>query len=171
MGERSRLAAEPGVHIRGEPAVVTTLHLRRATKGDVKSVAALEQLSFSDPWSAAEFTALLGGKHVVFLVAIDRADSALVGYAIVSAVLEEGEVLNLAVDPSRRGGGAGGALLDAGISAAAEVGVRSVFLEVRESNLSARRLYASRGFSEISRRRRYYDKPVEDALVLRLAAQ
>lgn len=171
MERRCQPVAESGVHTPSTLAVVTMLELRRATGGDVKSVAALEQLSFSDPWSAGEFSALLSGEHVVFLVAVSRVDSALVGYAIVSAVLEQGEVLNLAVDPARRGEGAGGALLDAGIAAAAKAGVRSVFLEVRESNRSARRLYASRGFSEISRRRRYYDKPVEDALVLRLAVQ
>ena len=90
---------------------------------------------------------------------------------IVAAVLDEAEVLNLAVSPSCRGLGVGGMLLDAALSEAAAAGATSVFLEVRESNVAARALYASRGFTEISRRSRYYRKPVEDALVLRGAVQ
>ncbi len=46
-------------------------------------------------------------------------------------------------------------------------GVKAAFLEVRESNAAARGLYGSRGFREIGRRKNYYRRPVEDALVMR----
>jgi ribosomal-protein-alanine N-acetyltransferase len=72
---------------------------------------------------------------------------------------------------SSRGRGLGGKLLDAALDEVASRGADQVFLEVRESNHTARSLYASRGFTEVSRRRGYYRSPVEDALVLRLAVQ
>jgi len=145
--------------------------VRRASPGDLAAIASLEKIAFTDPWSPAEFTRLVGFANIIFFVAFDVAREMIAGYAIVSAVLDEAEILNLAVSPSRRGMGVGGLLLDAGMSAAAAAGATSAFLEVRESNAAARGLYASRGFSEISRRRRYYVKPVEDALVLRGAVQ
>ncbi|MEO5580004.1 MAG: ribosomal protein S18-alanine N-acetyltransferase [Gemmatimonadaceae bacterium] len=145
--------------------------LRRAVASDVAAIAALEKAAFTDPWSAAEFATLLNSRHGIFLVALDTVGRALAGYTIITTVLDEAEVLNLAVAPSLRGRGVGGLLLDAATSAASARGASSVFLEVRESNAAARALYASRGFTEVSRRRRYYVRPVEDALVLRGAAQ
>ncbi len=144
---------------------------RRASVDDVPEVASLERIAFTDPWSASEFEQLARSAHAIFLVAAGPAGEALAGYVIVAAVMDEAEVLNLAVAPSCRGLGVGGMLLDASLSEAAAAGATSVFLEVRESNVAARALYLSRGFSEISRRRRYYRRPVEDALVLRGAVQ
>jgi ribosomal-protein-alanine N-acetyltransferase len=66
-----------------------------------------------------------------------------------------------------RGQGVGGRLLDATIGELERRGATSTFLEVRESNAAARALYASRGFDSVGRRRNYYRRPVEDALVLR----
>ena len=82
-------------------------------------------------------------------------------------VLDEGEVANLAVAPGLRRRGVGSTLLDAAIRESQSRGVSNLYLEVRESNQSARRLYASRGFDEVSRRKAYYRSPVEDALILR----
>ena len=107
-------------------------------------------------------------RHAIFLVAEDSARR-IGGYVITMAVTDESEVLNIAVDPERRGAALGALLLDAALAEAEKRGARSTFLEVRESNEPALRLYRSRGFEEISRRRRYYKSPVEDALVLRRA--
>ena len=82
-------------------------------------------------------------------------------------VVDEAEIANLAVEPAARRSGAGRLLLDSALGEAAARGVRTVYLEVRESNEAARSLYASRGFDEIGRRRAYYAHPREDALVLR----
>ena len=92
---------------------------------------------------------------------------AIAGYVVAWYVLDEGEVANLAVAPSLRGQGIGSALLDAAIRDSIDRGVADLYLEVRESNQSARRLYTSRGFEEVSRRKAYYRTPVEDALILR----
>lgn len=93
------------------------------------------------------------------------------GYAIAVAVADEAEILNLAVHSAHRSAGIGGKLLDTMLAKLRESGAENVYLEVREANSSARKLYESRGFEEISRRRRYYRNPVEDALVLRLGMQ
>lgn len=145
--------------------------LRRASEGDLAAVCRIEQASFADPWSERDFRSVLDFSQAIFLVAADRRSGVVTGYAIALAVSDQAEVLSLAVDPVRRREGLGGRLIDAAITEAESRGTDSMFLEVRESNRAARELYASRGFEEISRRRGYYRKPVEDALVLRRAMQ
>jgi ribosomal-protein-alanine N-acetyltransferase len=139
--------------------------LRAATPDDVDAVTDIERASFADPWARASFASLLRRAEVRFRVA--EREGAVAGYSIAWFVRDEGELANVAVAPSARGQGVGGALLDELLADAATAGVRVVYLEVRESNAVARALYASRGFEEIGRRRNYYRRPVEDALVLR----
>ena len=148
------------------------IRLRRATPADVDAIAAIERLAFSDPWSRDSFATLARNADVFFLVADAGGApaggaSAPVGYLVAWYVLDEGEVANIAVAPSARGTGVGARLLDAALAEGRRRGVGHMFLEVRESNAVARRLYASRGFLELGRRKRYYREPVEDALVLR----
>lgn len=109
--------------------------------------------------------------QAIFLVAADEESGEVAGYVVTLAVMDESEVLNIAVDTPYRGASIGGMLLDHALAAAEGAGSESTFLEVRESNVAARRLYERRGFEEISRRVRYYRSPVEDALVLRRAVQ
>lgn len=143
----------------GRPAI------RRATRGDVPRVVEIERSSFSDPWTAGAFRNAAEEDRLLFLVA--EHEGAVVGYAVSWHVVDEAELANLAVAQEARGQGIGGALLDTVIAVARESGCASMHLEVRESNAAARGLYASRGFEEVGRRRRYYREPVEDALVLR----
>ena len=145
-------------------------NIRRATFRDVLGIGLIERDSFADPWGSREFTSALEAQQAIFLVAEDSA-GVVIGYAIAITVLDEAEILNLAVRKSNRGIGLGGNLLDAALEEAISRGAEQVFLEVRESNEPARKLYDSRGFTEVSRRRGYYRSPVEDALVLRLAVQ
>lgn len=142
--------------------------VRPATAADVDAVAAIERASFADPWSRESFAALLRRTEVRFRVV--ELDGAVAGYSVAWFVTDEGELANLAVAPDARGRGIGGALLDELLAAAAIARVQVVYLEVRESNAAARALYASRRFEEIGRRRNYYRRPVEDALVLRWRA-
>jgi ribosomal-protein-alanine N-acetyltransferase len=90
------------------------------------------------------------------------------GYVVAWFVLEEGEIGNLAVAGEARRQGLGARLLDHAIAAVRRSDVDVLYLEVRDSNAAARALYASRGFVEVGRRREYYRRPKEDALVLRL---
>jgi ribosomal-protein-alanine N-acetyltransferase len=147
--------------------------VRPATAADAPAVAALERATFSDPWSPDSFVQLVRNGDAFFTVADlgapGDAPQELIGYVVAWFVLDEGEVANIAVSAAARGQGVGARLLDAALAEARRRGVLQVFLEVRESNTVARRLYASRGFFELGRRRRYYRHPVEDALVLRCA--
>jgi ribosomal-protein-alanine N-acetyltransferase len=93
----------------------------------------------------------------------------VVGYIVGRAVLDQGEVLNLGVSLPVRRRGVGRALVAGLLRAFAAAGVQTAYLEVRESNLPAQRLYATFGFREVGRRRRYYQRPLEDAVVLRAA--
>lgn len=93
----------------------------------------------------------------------------MIGYVIARRAADEGEILNLGVATGERGHGVGRALVERALARLAAGGVRVVFLEVRESNAVARRLYQSLGFTEVARRAGYYRRPVEDAVVLRAA--
>jgi len=150
-------------------AVESSAVIRPANPADVAAIAAIERLTFSDPWSKREFTAVLALTHAIFLVVADQRDE-VAGYAVVSCIADEAEVLNIAVSPMRQRSGLGGRVLDAAMDEARRRGASKFFLEVRESNAAARALYASRAFKEISRRKRYYQNPAEDALVLRAEA-
>jgi ribosomal-protein-alanine N-acetyltransferase len=138
--------------------------VRPAERRDLAVVVAIEQSAFGDPWSANSFGQLLDNPGVLFAVAEEA--GAVAGYVVAWFAADEAEVANVAVAPVARGRGVGGRLLDLALTEAARRGAATVYLEVRESNGAARRLYASRGFAEVGRRRRYYRNPVEDALVL-----
>ena len=146
---------------------MTALVIRRGLAADLPSVAMLERECYSDPWPASAFATLPGNSRVYFAVADSPAAHTIAGYVVAWYVLDEGEVANLAVAPHARRQGIGSALLDAAIRESLDRGVADLYLEVRESNQSARHLYASRGFEEVSRRKGYYRSPVEDALILR----
>jgi ribosomal-protein-alanine N-acetyltransferase len=121
---------------------------------------------FSDPWSANDFTECVAS-GVPFLVA--ERQGVVAGYVVAHSAADEGEILNLGVAPTHRRQGIGRALVERVLQELAGLGVRTVYLEVRASNASARQLYESLGFGEVARRARYYRRPVEDAVVLRAA--
>jgi len=145
--------------------------VRTAEPRDVARVAAIELASFADPWTADSFQASLTLDHMRFLVAVDDGGAAgagqVVGYVLAMVLGPEGEIADIAVAPEARGAGIGGLLLDEVTRRLRAHGVRTIYLEVRESNEAARRLYESRGFGHVGRRRGYYQQPSEDALVMR----
>jgi [ribosomal protein S18]-alanine N-acetyltransferase len=119
---------------------------------------------FSDPWPERDLGDCVR-TGVPLLVAEVR--GAVVGYVIARHVLDEAEILNLGVMPEHQRQGVGRALVRGMLAQLHQGGVTSVFLEVRESNGVARRLYGSLGFVDVGRRRAYYRLPTEDAVVLR----
>lgn len=146
--------------------IPAAVQLRRAAPADLAAVLAIEHAVFSDPWAPSSFSTEFDDPCTWFHVALDG-DGEVVGYAMARFVAEQGEVMNIAVAPARRGAGIGGVLLDGAIEAAVAAGCEAIWLEVRVSNAAARALYERRGFTLVGRRRGYYRKPVEDALVLR----
>jgi [ribosomal protein S18]-alanine N-acetyltransferase len=146
-----------------------SIRLRAATEEDVEAMAELESRAFSDPWPASAFLDLMRQPYARLTVAVD-ARGALCGYCILLHVLDEGEIANIAVQPSFWRRGVASRLLDESLADAVTRGLASVFLEVRVSNEPAKQLYLSRGFVPIGRRRAYYHDPLEDAMVLRWQA-
>ncbi len=156
--------------------MTTTAPVLPATLADAKQVAAIEEVVFSDPWSANSFRSLHGDPRVYFAcVHGPGAENGpegtpagpVVGYVVAIFAADEAEIANLAVDPGAQRQGVGRRLLDAAIAEAERRGTRVLYLEVRESNQAARSLYRSHGFEQAGRRREYYRHPVEDALLLR----
>ena len=140
--------------------------LRPASRADIAAIARLELRAFSDAWTEGQLTEALNAPGAIGLVAEDD-DSILVGHLIGRAVVDEGEILTVAVDPERRRRGIGQQLLRAAMAQLQARGVGRLWLEVRASNSVAQALYAHHGFIPAGRRRSYYRDPVEDALVLR----
>ncbi len=95
-------------------------------------------------------------------------DGTAVGYVLGRVVVDEGEVLSIAITPARRREGIGRQLLQALLGAMHQRGAHAAWLEVRASNAGAQALYAAEGFVPAGLRRGYYRQPPEDALVYRL---
>jgi [ribosomal protein S18]-alanine N-acetyltransferase len=161
-----RIDEDPGTDVAGREEPRAPIVLRAARAADIDAVLAIEHASFADPWNRSAFVELLDDPRVAFLIA--DAGGAVRGYVVAWFVLDEGEIGNLAVASEARRQGVGARLLDGAIAAVRKSDVDTLYLEVRDSNAAARALYASRGFIEVGRRRDYYRKPKEDALVLRL---
>lgn len=140
--------------------------LRPASTADLDALAQLERVAFSDPWSRTQLEEALGWSGAVALV-VDQPDNAIAGYVLGRVIVDEAEILSIATHPDRRRAGLGRALLLAVLAAMAERGARAVWLEVRDSNAPALALYRGEGFVAAGRRKGYYRRPVEDALILR----
>ena len=133
------------------------------TEKDIEEIARLEKVCFSDPWTMDAFVSSFHSPFISGYVA--RVDGRLVGYAVVSVVFEEAELLNVATDPAFRGRGVGSALVDSFILDAKRLGALKAFLEVRVSNAAAMRLYRKFAFKDCYVRKKYYEDG-EDALVM-----
>lgn len=131
---------------------------------DLPQVLALESAAYTMPWSEEAFRGLLRRRDCDLLV--QEADREIVGYAVFWAVLDQGELGNIAVAEAWRRRGLATRLIEAVERCARERGVVEVFLEVRVSNAGAQELYNRHGFRQVGRRRDYYSAPVEDALVM-----
>jgi|SRR3954465_2386370 ribosomal-protein-alanine N-acetyltransferase len=132
----------------------------------IDEVLAIEEVSFTNPWSREMYLAELENAGVSFCYLARHADGRSIGFCSVWRVLDELHINNLAVLPDFRRSGVATALLAHVLGQGAAMGARRATLEVRRSNDSARLLYERFGFTLAGVRRDYYAKPVEDALVL-----
>jgi [ribosomal protein S18]-alanine N-acetyltransferase len=147
------------------------VEIRRMRATDLREVMQIELATFTMPWSEATFRGLLRRTDSDLFVA--EHGGKVAGYTVFWAVMDQGELGNVAVADGYRGKGIGTMLVDAVLMCAAERGVREVFLEVRKSNEGAQNLYRGFlyrgfGFFEVAKRKNYYLEPVEDAIVMRL---
>ena len=134
-------------------------------KEHLPGIAAVEQASFSIPWSAAAFADELENPLAHYFVLLE--EDVVRGYCGYWLVGDEGQITNIAVAPPARGQGFGKELLSHMIADAEQKGVTALFLEVRVSNLAARNLYRHFGFETVGLRPKYYSDNQEDALLMR----
>lgn len=142
-------------------------NLRKMYLSDVFVVSEIERKSFSCPWSVQSFVSALNTPNQEFIVI--ECDDRVVGYAGLMIADDECEILNIAVDPDYRGRGFGKQLLVQMIGDGAMCGVASYYLEVREGNKIARKMYEEFGFAPIGTRKDYYSSPKEDAIIMELS--
>lgn len=142
-----------------------TVVLRPLTAADLPRVLQIEAESFAVPWRRDTFDGLMARGDSDLIAA--ECGGVLCGYAAIWTILDQSELGDVAVAPEHRGRGVGRRLVQAAMEHARARGAGEIFLEGRESNKGAIRLYEEMGFEVIDRRRRYYTRPVEDALVMR----
>lgn len=136
-----------------------------AREGDLDALVSIERDS-PRAWTREAFAAEFG--HTPSTLFVLRSAGDAVAFVVTRIQIPDMDIVNLAVRADRRGRGLGRQLLLSLLDQAASAGVQSVFLEVREGNQEARKLYAAAGFREVQRRRGFYAEPVEDAILMRL---
>jgi ribosomal-protein-alanine N-acetyltransferase len=133
---------------------------------DLDDVLAIEQASFTNPWTRQMFLWEFQNAGVSYGYVLRTPEWRVAAFCTVWIVLDEVHINNIAVRPECRGGGVGRALLEFVLRMGAGLGARRATLEVRRSNATAIKLYERLGFSVAGVRRNYYANPVEDALIL-----
>lgn len=136
------------------------------TEWDIPTIVELENRNFSMPWSPQSFKSILTDEFSHSYVGV--LEGRIIAYAVFGAIEDYAELWNLAVDESFRGKGVGDTMLKFVIEHCRSCGVSSLFLQVRESNEPAKRLYAKNGFVFVMVQKNYYRSPVENALIYRL---
>ncbi len=130
---------------------------------DISDIARLEKICFSDPWSEnAILESMKASTH--FFVA--KIENKTVGYIGISAILDEGYITNVAVDPEFRRKGVATYLINRVFSLARKKALSFVSLEVRKSNSGAISLYNRHLFKEEGMRKNFYENPREDAIIM-----
>ena len=142
-----------------------SVHILPMHPDHIPSIAALEKICFSRPWSERMLAEELENQCAAFLTAVDD-DGEVLGYAGLLVAADEGYITNVAVFPQHRRKGIAAKLLQVFCDFATAHHLAFLTLEVRPSNEVAIALYESFGFTERGRRRNYYDLPKEDALIL-----
>ena len=140
------------------------MELVKLTEAHIPQMVELEKICFSLPWTADMIRSELNNPSCLYLAAVDG--DTLVGYIGVQTVLDEGYINNVAVRPEYRRRGLAAALISLLINEARTIGLAFMTLEVRESNAPAIALYEKLGFTTVGRRKKYYEKPREDAILM-----
>lgn len=159
------MGASSGVDIQNDTAPQAEVVIERMRVDHLPAVLRIEQESYSVPWSREGFTKELETSPTSFAIVAQRGETVL-GYVVAWFIMEEAHIGNVAVAREARRQGIGRLMLEWLLHRAAAQGCTFATLEVRESNVAARRLYERLWFRVAGRRRAYYTKPTEDAIVM-----
>ena len=138
------------------------IEIVKMNESHVSSVAELEKQNFSEPWPEIAVRSELTNKLALWLVAVD--DGVVAGYVGSQTVLQEADMMNIAVADTHRRRGIARLLVEELIR---QLDAYQLTLEVRAANAPAIALYEKLGFTQVGLRKNYYHKPKEDALILR----
>lgn len=141
------------------------IQIRMATLDDIESIAKIEQECFSMPWSYNAIEESMQKDYAYFVVAVF--DGEIVGYIGMYKSFDEGDITNVAIKTLYRRKGIANRLLNYIFDICKNIGVERILLEVRESNAGAIALYENNGFENIGLRKNFYERPVENALILK----
>ena len=142
--------------------------IRKMTAKDVDQVHMLEKMAFSMPWSRQDFCDMLENKDALYLVVEeDIRPGIVIACCGMRSIVGEGDISNVVVHPDyRKQGIARQMLVELLKRGREEFGVQAYTLEVRKSNKDAVNLYSGLGFAEEGIRKNFYEKPVEDAVIM-----
>ena len=140
------------------------LIIRKMTDEDAVFLAAIEEETFSMPWKVSDFLEMNAHDEVVYLVA--ELEGRIIGGCGVRNICGDGEITNVVIQKDFRGRGYSYIMLDRLLEEGRELGASDFTLEVRASNKAAIGLYEKLGFVSEGVRPRFYEKPVEDALIM-----
>ena len=138
--------------------------IKPMTQEDIFQVYQIEGACFSTPWSKENFENIFRYGENYYLTAWEA--DRIVGFIGLMAVAGEGDITNVAVLPSHRRMGIGDCLVREILALAKEKEIRKIMLEVRASNAAAIHLYEKYGFEFLCIRKKYYQKPIEDANIM-----
>ena len=133
-------------------------------KEHLSGVLKVEESCFTHPWSKESFESELSKSESFKFVALEKDE--VVGFAILDIVLDEGNLLDIAVDEKHRRKGVAKKLFEKMLEKAQEKDLSFITLEVRSSSAPAISLYEAMGFERVGVRKNYYSRPTEDALLM-----
>lgn len=139
--------------------------IRTAESKDAARLAALEEICFSTPWSETALRKEIEENTIAKYIVAEK-DGRIVGYAGIWCIIDEGHIMNVAVDPAYRNRQTATAMMRELIRLMEIAGIKRFTLEVRKSNEAARGLYRKFGFRETEIRAEYYEDNKEDAIIM-----
>lgn len=131
---------------------------------DTQRVYEISRINFSEPWALSAIEKEMTNAVASYFVA--ESEGKVIGYGGMWHVLDEGEIMNIAVHPSYHRQGIGQLILKELLAEAERRKLRVMYLEVRMSNEAAKKLYSKQGFQYVAVREAYYHNPTEDALIM-----
>lgn len=141
------------------------IRFEQMTAAHTAQIAELEKICFSDPWSERSIASEIDNPLSWWLVAVD--ENKVVGYIGSQTVIDQTDIMNVAVAPGYRRQGIGEKLVELLAEHLKGAGVKAVLLEVRISNAPAICLYEKLGFQAVGLRKNYYANPREDGMIMR----
>ena len=140
------------------------IYPEKLTEKTLDGGAELEKMCFSQPWSRSSLELLT--KEGIGVGMVCSKDGKVCAYGGMIVAVDEGQITNIATHPDYRRQGYGKAIVQALVKHAKLNGLDSISLEVRESNRAAIDLYTKEGFKIEGKRKDFYTKPTENALIM-----